>query len=86
MSDYCFEKFTNDSSDDYPKYSDGLEKDNKFKIALSNVLELARDSIQNKFGSKMPPYDDGGMAMECSLSADEIIARESVKFIESTLN
>lgn len=129
MSEYSFKKFTEDSSDDYPKYSDGIDsegtphednlrgkqlhipqsaddwyyrnaydelstvpkrvpddmyedilvatvnKNDKFKIALSNVLELAKDGLQANFGQAYG-----------TVSADEIIARDSVKFIEDSLH
>ena len=57
----------------------------KVKVMLKNILELALDGLQANYGTEMPPYDDGGMAMKSTVSADEIIARESVKAFEEFL-
>ena len=57
---YCFEVFTSDSSDDYPKYSDNLEEkkkptnktikkqatDEDFLSSFQEVLRLAKAAIQ----------------------------------------
>ena len=57
---YCFEVFTSDSSDDYPKYSDNLEEKKKpinktikkqethedFLDDLREVLGLAKSAMQ----------------------------------------
>lgn len=53
---FDYNEFLEDSSDDYPRYEDGLDKENSMndKKRVDNFT--------------MPPYDDGTMRMEVTTS------------------
>ena len=85
---YNYNEFLSDSSDDYPKYADGLSQEQldgipfHYKpannlIALENVLSLAEERCE---------YLYSNISEETGLSADQVIADDSILAVRAMLN
>ena len=94
--EYDYNKFLSDSSDDYPKYADGLsdecfeeklvhELERGKPDALSIVLQLAKDHLSYLYGETLPDYDDGTMGISVNMSKEEQSARDSIKIVEKRI-
>jgi hypothetical protein len=94
---YDYNKFLNDSSDDYPKYADGLEVDQlEFEFMRPSewfanqdknqpVRQLpAEVALENVIVLAQAGMDSLGMKTDIwgTISADAIIARDSIDLVK----
>jgi hypothetical protein len=79
--EYDYNKFLSDSSDDFPKYDDGIETKSAFtdsgyavidEVALNNVLTLASERMEEIRHSK-------------DVNADYLIAQDSIEKVKKLL-
>lgn len=79
---YDYNKFLSDSSDDFPKYDDGIETKSAFtdsgyavidEVALNNVLTLASERMEEMRFSK-------------DVNADYLIAQDSIEKVKKLLS